>query len=151
MKYLLACLCLLFLVGCDGSRSRLNDGADLATYSASPQWMFQHIPAGLPKGQVRLDGYYDPDDGSITISEQLHGWMLARTYAHELGHAWDHQRPADIWELLARYQSPDFSFNPHPDEQLVYSKAALLEIPSPTAVQRALQAARDAAAVEANR
>jgi hypothetical protein len=121
-------LALLLTVGC-GSRTQINPGADLAIYSGSPQWMFQHIPAGTYKGDARLDGYYSPADGSITISEQLHNWALARVLIHELGHAYDHQRPVDLWELMARYQAPAFDFNFHPEQR---------------DVQRAIEAARQA-------
>jgi hypothetical protein len=109
------CLFALFSLGCS-DRTRINNGADLAIYVGTPQHMFDHIPAGVYKGNARLDGYYSPADGSITISEQLHGWSLVRTFVHEFGHAADHQRPSDIWELMARYQAPGFDFNFHPDQ-----------------------------------
>jgi len=141
---------ILLLTGC-GHRWQVNHGADLATYVASSQWMFERIPAGTPKATAFLGGYYDPADGSITLNEQLHGWDLARVYVHELGHDWDHQRPADLWELMARYQAPDFDFNPHPDDQAEYHRAALLEYPDPADAQRAKDAARAATAADPER
>lgn len=141
---------LLMGVGCDGSRTRLNVGGDLAVYEGSTQWMFQRIPAGRDKATSFVGGYYDPQDGSITINEQLRGWGFAIVFTHELGHAFDHQRPADIWELLARYSAPGFDFNFHPDDEVEYQRAALLEIPNPADIPRALEAARAAqAAAEA--
>jgi hypothetical protein len=124
---------LVLLTGCGSSRTQINHGADLAVYVGSTQHMFDRIPAGVYKGDARLNGYYSPADGSITISEQLHGWSLVRTFVHEFGHAFDHQRPSDIWELMARYQAPRFDFNFHPDQ---------------SDIERARDAAR--AATEAN-
>ncbi len=138
---------LALLTGC-AQRWQINVGADLATYVASAQWMFEHTPPGLPKNATFLGGYYDPEDGSITLNEQLHEWQLARVYVHELGHAFDHQRPADLWELMARYQSPGFGFNPHPDDEAEYTRAALQAMPDPYDTHRAIEAARAAAAAE---
>ena len=111
MRYIVIILALL-LTGCD-SRTRLNPGADLAVYEADPQWMFRTLPEGYDKATTIRLGYYSPADGSITLHEQLRGLGAARVFAHELAHAYDHQKPRDLWELLARYQSVDFDFNPH--------------------------------------
>ena len=105
----------LSAVGC-GSRTQINPGADLAIYTGSTQWMHERKPG--PKWQLTyLGGYYDPEDGSITVNEQSHEWALVRIFVHELGHAWDHQKPVDLWELMARYQAPGFDFNFHPDQR----------------------------------
>jgi hypothetical protein len=106
MTRLLPILVVLLLIGC-GDRTRLNPGADLAVYIGSTSHMDTHRPPVL--------GYYSLTDGSITLSEQLRGMGIARTFAHELAHAYDHQKPRDLWELLARYQSDRFDFNPHKD------------------------------------
>lgn len=105
-------ICAVLLTGC-ADRVRLNPGADLAVYSGSTQHMSDKIPAGVYKPDAIIYGYYSPADGSITLHEQLRGLGAARVFAHELAHAYDHQQPRDMWELLARYQSVDFDFNPH--------------------------------------
>jgi hypothetical protein len=105
-------LAVLLLTGCD-TRTRLNPGADLAVYVGSTAHMESHRPAGAPLATSQVLGYYSTRDGSITLSEQLRGYGIARVFAHELGHAFDHQKPRDLWELLGRYQSADFDFNPH--------------------------------------
>ncbi len=110
MRYL-AIIAVLLLCGCD-SRTRLNPGADLAVYVGSTDHMAYH-PLNQRNGM--LMGYYCYDDGSITLNEQLRGYGIARVFAHELAHAFDHQQPKDMWELLSRYQSRDFDFNPHKD------------------------------------
>lgn len=106
----------LTLTAC-GSRAQINYGADLAVYSGSPQWMWDHLPPGVDRQVAVLKGYYSTEDGSITISEQLDRWETARVFAHELAHAYEHQRPADMWELLLRYQSDRFDFNLHPEQR----------------------------------
>lgn len=116
MMRLTLLICALFIVGC-GSRTQINYGADLAVYVGSSQHMFECIPKGIDKSVYVLHGYYSPDDGSITISEQLNRFAMARVFAHELAHAYDHQKPRDMWELLARYQSTDFDFNPHKESK----------------------------------
>ncbi len=103
---------LLLLCGCD-SRTQINYGAQRAVYVGTVQHMFNKIPAGIPKSVGRLNGYYSLADGSITINEQLSKWETARTFAHELAHAYDKQQFRDMWELLALYEGRDFTFNPH--------------------------------------
>jgi len=112
MKYLIVAISFILLSGCY-SRTRLNNGADLAVYYGSTQHMSDKIPAGVYKPNAMVYGYYSPADGSITLHEQLRGLGAARVFAHELAHAYDRQKPRDLWELLARYQSVDFDFNPH--------------------------------------
>lgn len=102
----------LALAGC-GQRTQINPGADLAVYVGSTAHMHAKIPPGHNRATSAIWGYYSPADGSITISEQLRGVGIARTFAHELAHAFDHQRPDDLWDLLVRYQSPEFNFNLH--------------------------------------
>jgi hypothetical protein len=105
--FLLALATLLPLGGCSGSRTRLNPGADLGWYVADSAWLFNHIPPGVQRTPgSRLDGYYDPANGDIVISEQLHGMRLVNAAFEELSHANDHQRPASLWELIRRYQTP---------------------------------------------
>jgi len=106
----------LALVGC-GSRTRLNPGADLAIYQGSTAHMHETLPAGVDHATTTRLGYYSPSDGSITLHEQLRGLAAARVLAHELAHAYDHQKPRDIWELLIRYQAPGFDFNLHPEQR----------------------------------
>jgi len=113
MRLLATLLALLALTGC-GSRTQINFGAQRAVYVGSVQHMFDHIPPGIPKADAKLNGYYSPCDGSITINEQLDKWETARVFAHELAHAADHQKPVDMWELLALYEGKHFSFNLHP-------------------------------------
>ena len=105
-------ICAVLLTGC-ADRVRLNPGADLAVYVGSTAHMDAHRPPGAPMATSQVLGYYSPRDGSITLSEQLRGMGIARVFAHELAHAEEHQKPRDLWELLARYQSVDFDFNPH--------------------------------------
>ncbi len=112
MIRLLPILAVLLLTGC-GDRTQINPGADLAVYQADAQWMFRTLPPGCNKATTVRLGYYSPSDGSITLSEQLRGYGIARVFAHELGHAYDHQRPRDLWELLDRYQADRFDFNQH--------------------------------------
>lgn len=150
MKYLFAALAVLLLVGCSGSRTRLNPGADLAWYEGSAQWMFDHLPPGCNRATAFLGGYYDPTDGSITTNEQLNRTGFFRVGMHELGiHAFNHQKPADMEELMRRYESPAFSFGFHYEEERQAAKQYLDTIPDPLAVQRAIEAARQAAAAEA--
>jgi hypothetical protein len=110
---LIIAIAVLLLAGCD-SRMRLNPGADLAVYVGSTDHMDNHRPEWATMSQQVL-GYYSLTDGSITLSEQLRGMGIARVFAHELAHAYDHQRPRDVWELLSRYQGRDFDFNLHKD------------------------------------
>ena len=112
MKYIALLICALFTIGC-AERTRLNPGAQLSVYEANTQWMFETLPAGCNKATTVRLGYYSTSDGSITLNEQLRGYAAARVLVHELSHAYDHQKPRDMWELLARYQSVDFNFNPH--------------------------------------
>ena len=114
MIRILPLLAVLLLTACD-SRTRLNPGADLAVYVGTTAHMDTHRMPGESVATTQVLGYYSPSDGSITLNEQLRGYGIARTFAHELAHAFDHQKPRDMWELLARYQSPTFDFNPHKD------------------------------------
>ena len=115
IKHFVPLLAILLLCGC-GERVQLNPGADLAIYSGSTAHMHATLPPGLDRAtSIRL-GYYSPTDGSITLHEQLRGLGAARVFAHELAHAFDHQKPFDVWELLLRYQSADFNFNLHAQE-----------------------------------
>jgi hypothetical protein len=118
MKYLILLICTISLIGCTGSRTRINYGADLAVYEASPQWMFDHMPPGTPRGASRFYGYYDPTDGSITLNEQNTKWTAVRIFNHEFTlHAIPHQKPVDATELLLRYHSPSFDFILHPEQR----------------------------------
>lgn len=147
MRRIIIAIAALAVAGC-GSRTQINPGADLAVYVGSTQWMHGLKP-GHKGAPTYLGGYYDPADGSITVNEQSHGWELAIVFSHELGHAWDHQQPADLWELLARYSAPGFSFNFHGAESVERGRAYMDTMPDPIDVQRAVEAAREAAAAEA--
>ena len=100
-------LAALALAGCD---QRMNPGADLAVIriqQADMQRRFAQSPFH------RVCGAYSHKDGTIYLAAGLSADEQIATFAHELAHAFDHQKPRDLWELLARYQSPDFDFNPH--------------------------------------
>lgn len=146
-RLLVACITVALLAGC-GSRTQINPGADLAVYVGSAQWMHALKP-GHKGAPTYLGGYYDPEDGSITVNEQSHGWALARIFVHEIGHAYDHQKPVDLWELMARYESPNFSFNFHDAESIERGRGYMDTIADPLDVRRAIDAAREAAAAEA--
>jgi len=150
MRNLLAItMTLLAIAGCAGTRTQINPGAELAIYVGSTQYMFDKMPAGLIKAHHVNEGFYDPADGSITISEQLRGWGFATKLMHEMNlHAYDHQK-VSITELMARYESPAFSFNFHSAESVERGRAYLDTFPDPLAVKRALKAA--AQATEAGR
>lgn len=141
MRLILLAITALALVGC-GSRTQINPGADLAVYVGSTQWMHERKP-GHKGNPSFYGGYYDPEDGSITVSERAHEWMLAGIFAHELiGHAWDHQKPRDGWELLARYHSPAFQLLTHSQEQIEAGREFMAQCPDPLDVKRALEAGR---------
>lgn len=142
MRLILLAVAALAFVGC-GSRTQINPGADLAVYVGSTQWMHERKP--WHKGNPSFfGGYYDITNGSITVNEQLHGWALVGVFTHELlGHAWDHQRPRDGWELLARYHSPAFQLLTHSQEQIETGREMMAE-PNPVHVRLALEAARRA-------
>jgi len=121
----------LVLGGC-ASRERINWGAELAIYNASPQWMFDRLPPGVDRATGVLKGYYDPANGEITISEQLCRSEWARTLIHEMGHAYDHQQPASIWALISRYDSPErASFNLHSPAETARLMAVAASFPQP--------------------
>lgn len=130
---LLAAAALLPLGGCAGTRTRLNPGAELGWYVADSAWMFQHIPEGKQRAPgAALRGYYDPANGDITISDQLQGYALVQCCFEELGHARDHQRPATLWELIRRYQTPqrpDFLRIAHTPEELARLIAVCATLP----------------------
>lgn len=125
-------LCILIiamsLVGCDGTRTRLNTGSDLAWYSADAAWMKQHSDGIMDWGQ------YNPANGDITIWDGLSGMTLVNVSCEELWHAADHQKPSSLWELIRRYQTPlDPSFMriAHTPEDLAMTIAKLSSLPPP--------------------
>jgi hypothetical protein len=122
-------LCGLALTGC-GERTRVNVGAEYAVYIGSTQWMHQRIPPGIYRGDAQLNGYYDPADGSITLSEQLRGLRLLEVWTDELKHAQDHHQ-VDFWTLLKRYQSPTFQLIHHSDEEAAILAALCAALPPP--------------------
>ena len=103
---------LVCMVGC-ARTTQVNYGAELPIYMASPQFMFEAIPAGVQKNYAMLRGFYYKPTGAIYSHEGMSPAQTMRTFAHELAHAYDDQRPADMWELLRRYHSPRFDFNFH--------------------------------------
>lgn len=119
----------LLLPGCAGSRTRLNPGAELGWYVADSAWMFQHAPPDRRAPCSRLDGYYDPANGDIVMSEQLHGYFLVARSFEELVHAFDHQRPASLWALIRRYQAPGFLPIAHSPEELARLIAVCATLP----------------------
>jgi len=154
MKRMLCLLAILFTAllstGCDNSRdnsrTRLNPGADLALYEASPTWIWENTPRQYGS---RTYGFYDPADGSITIDKTLTCWGKAKVLNHEMtGHGFDHQWPRDGWELMARYSAPGFDFLQHPEAEAAEIQAYLDTVPDPVDVQRAQAAAAAAAALE---
>lgn len=134
MKYLILLVCALFTIGCD-SRTRLNPGADLAVYVGSTQYMHQRITEGNLRAYARLDGFYDPANGDIVLNEQLRGVGWIQVWSDELQHAYAHQRPTDLIELLRRYESPDFRLIAHGDEEIAILNALCATYPpaDPTA------------------
>lgn len=132
---LLTCAAALLLGGCTGSRTRLNPGAELGWYVADSAWMFSHTAPHQRTPTSRLDSYYDPANGDIVVSEQLHGMLLVAKSMEEIGHAVDHQRPATLWQLLRRYQAPGFLPIAHDPEELAMLVAYCATLPpaDPTA------------------
>lgn len=139
---------MLLLPGCGAlvsSRRQLNPGAELGIYVGTTQYMWERSGANRAAGDGAFSGLYDPEDGSVTISEQVRGWGVFTVPMHELGiHAFDHQKPRDMVELLRRYESPSFSFGFHSDEDLAEAQEYLDTVPDPLAVKRALEAGRSA-------
>lgn len=147
MRLILLAVTVLAFVGCGPVRTRLNHGADLAVYEASPEWFYENMPRRVGR---RWFGFYDPTDGSITIDRTLSPWGKARVFSHEMtGHGVDHQNPKDGWELLARYHSPAFKLLTHSEDQLELSRDWLASYPDPVDVRRAVEAARQAQQQEA--
>lgn len=129
----------------ESSRRQINPGAELGIYVGTTQYMWERSGANRATGGKAKMGFYDPTDGSVTISEQVRGWGVFIVPMHELGiHAFDHQKPRDMAELLRRYESPSFSFYFHSDEDRAESQKLLAEFPDPHAVHQALEAARKA-------
>ena len=131
---ILPILAVLFLTGC-GDRTRLNPGADLAVYIGSTQYMHSRIPEGSLRAYARLDGFYDPANGDIILNEQLRGVGWIQVWSDELQHAYAHQQPADLIELLRRYESPDFRLIAHGKEEIAILNALCASYPpvDPTA------------------
>lgn len=139
---------MLLLPGCsalESSRRQLNPGAELGIYVGTTQYMWERSGSCRAAGGPVQRGIYDPTDGSVTIGEQVRGWGVFTVPMHEIGiHAYDHQKPRDMVELLRRYESPGFSFGFHSDEDRALSLELLAEYPDPHAVHMALEAARQA-------
>ncbi len=133
MRYL-AVIAVLLLCGCD-SRTRLNPGADLAVYIGSTQYMHSRLPPGASRDSALLGGFYDPANGDIVLNEQLRGAGWIQVWSDELQHAYAHQRPADLIELLRRYESPDFRLIAHGKEEIAILNALCASYPpvDPTA------------------
>jgi hypothetical protein len=127
MIRILIVLAVVLLTGC-GDRTRLNPGADLAVYIGSAQWMHERKP-GPSYGPAQLLGYYDPSNGDITISEQVRGTGFIQVWSDELQHAYAHQRPADLLELLRRYESPGFKLIAHTPEDIAVLNAMCASLP----------------------
>ena len=121
-------ICAVLLTGC-ADRVRLNPGADLAVYVGSTQYMHQRITEGNLRAYTRLDGFYDPANGDIVLNEQLRGIGWIQGWSDELQHAYAHQRPADLIELLRRYESPGFQLIAHGDEEIAILNALCATYP----------------------
>lgn len=120
----LAILALIVLLAGCADRTRLNPGADLAVYRASAAYMDALRPPTPTYAIPIIRGAYNHEDGSIYLREGMSRTQTALTFAHELAHAFDHQRPRDLWELLRRYNgrkpsddSDGFDFNFHREHQ----------------------------------
>jgi hypothetical protein len=134
MKFFLLVSIVLLCAGC-GGRTRINTGADLAVYIGSTQYMHSRITEGNLRAYSRLDGFYDPANGDIVLNEQLRGVGWVQVWSDELQHAYAHQRPADLIELLRRYESPDFKLIAHGKEEIAILNALCATYPpaDPTA------------------
>jgi len=130
IRFILSILAVLLLTGC-GDRTRLNPGSELAVYIGSTQYMHARLPEGALRWSSRLDGFYDPANGDIVLSEQLRGVGWIKTWSDELHHAYSHQHPAGLIELLRRYESPDFRLIAHSDEEIAISITLFASLPPP--------------------
>lgn len=128
MRPLLPIIAIALLAGC-GSRTRINPGADLAVYIGSSQYMHSRITAGRLRADTRLDGFYDPANGDIVLNEQLRGIGWIQVWSDEIQHAYAHQQPADLIELLRRYESPSFRLIAHSKEEIAVLNALCATYP----------------------
>jgi hypothetical protein len=134
MIRILIVLAIVLLTGC-GDRTRINHGADLAVYIGSTQYMHSRLPPGSSHDSARLLGFYDPANGDIVLNEQVRGVGWIQVWSDELQHAYAHQQPADLIELLRRYESPNFRLIAHGKEEIAILNALCATYPpvDPTA------------------
>lgn len=92
----LALLAMLILTGCAPYR-RVNPGADLPVYTASPTWMAQQC-------KRPVNGF--TNDQGIWINRDLPPYQWAATLAHEVAHRQDFV--SDHWQILNAIDSPRF-------------------------------------------